>query len=582
MNRRFRCILAVLLLTLPLAACRKTEPAETAAPTETPAAVTPVPRPDAGEVYADILENCRAVLYDEWERPLTADDLTAAELCPLMLELGADRDSFGYYLRDINGDGLEELFLGLDEPERITTLYEVFTLQDGSPASIYTVTGGDALYLCRDNTLLQEGAEPSGRVYLQRYALTPDGLIEALGGLTYDPANQSAPCVSLGADGTQTPLSDADFLARAQDWDAMREHCRFSPVRDWNGRINRAAAETVVPAAARPTVYAAGPGYYTRSSLYDGQTGVRAVDLLLPSGWDARLTVDWGCVSTATPGLASLSLTSPDGRTAIRLLSEREYLDLTENGQKRPEGPDTEKYRTLRQYCDAESVQPLLLREAGFIAAEPLRSLPIPEALWETARTMAATMAENARGSLGSEGSVARNLYKSGDTLIECLTLVTAVESYDLNGRSDTDTVTWRVPLACLLTADSEEGWAEVHDLFETVCANFGFTADFAYLNTRFGAEITALLESGRLSDAEALLRDSTGDWLRDYAASPAFASGVWPARWRGLLGSGTDYRTTDGGTLRAGSPVFQNGSLFFFGADRPAGDGWTALSPAA
>ena len=577
MNRRFRCILAVLLLTLPLAACRETEPAETPAPTETPAAVTPAPRPSAGEVYADILENCRAVLYDEWERSLTADDLSAMELCPLMLELGADRDSFGYFLRDINGDGLEELFLGLDAPDEITSLYEVFTLQNGRAASIYTVTGGDALYLCRDDTLLQEGAERSGRVYLQRYALNGEGYIEGLGGLSYDPAAQSAPCVSVGADGVQTPLYEADFLAQVQALDALREHCRFSPVRDWSGPL-----ESAVPAAAQSSVSVEGPGYYTRSSLYDGQTGVRAADLLLPAGWEAKLTVDWGFVSTSTPGSASLVLTSPDGHASIRFLSVREYLDITENGQKLPEGADTAQYRTLRPYCDAESVQPLLLREADLIAAEPLRSLPIPEALWDTARAMAASMAENDRGSLGSEGSVARNLYQSGDTLVECLTLVTAAESYDLNGRRDTDTITWRVPLACLLIADSEEVWAEAHELFETVCANFGFTADFAYLNARFGAEIPALIDSGRLGDAQTVLRDSTGDWLREYAASPAFVSGVWPARWRGLLGAGTDYRTADGGTLRAGTgPVFQNGSRLFFGAVCPAGDGWKELAPA-
>jgi len=113
------------------------------------------------------------------------------------------------------------------------------------------------------------------------------------------------------------------------------------------------------------------------------------------------------------------------------------------------------------------------------------------------------------------------------------------------------------------------------------VCANSGFTADLAYLNSRFGAELPP---AGDMGAALERLRDSAGDWLGEYARSPGFASGARWNEWHELIEGGADYRTAEGGTVRTGGGerVFQRGGSIYIGPDSPAGDGWTELSRAS
>ena len=558
MRKGLTRVFPLLLLALLLSACQSAVPETTPVPTPSPAATTerPAPTPTpvkSEEIYQEILENCQKALYSD---AFTADDLAVMELCPLILKLGSDRDSFGYYLRDVNGDGTQELFLGMESPDAMQSLFQIFTLRDGSPVCLYTVTEGDALYLCRDATLLQEGMEQSGRIYLQRYSLTDDGMIRKLDGLLYDPKGADGTCFSVGPDGETTTMSEADFLTAVQALDAERKAFRFLSIREYS-------PESALPSPSSET--GSEIGYYTHSSLYDGWTGIRAADLLIPTGWDASLELNWDHADTAYPGTAVIILQSADGHAAIRLSSEREYLDPGENAGLSDERAD----KALLSYRDAESVQALSLRDAGFAEAELLRTLPTSAALWETAARLAEAMAGESH-----EGTAACNLYQQGDTLIECLTLVAAAEKDGV--------ITWSIPLDCVFIADSEIAWLSYLEVFESVAANSDFTADFRYLNSRFGAELPTLAEKNEPDTAKQLLRDQSAQWLKEYAASDAFVSGTWPGRWLDVIDPGLDFQTADGGVFRI-QPVcerlFQAGSRFYAGPEVPSGGDWTELS---
>ena len=560
MRKGLNRVFPLLLLALLLSACQSAVPETTPMPTPSPvAAERPVPTPTppkAGEMYQEILENCQKVLYTDG---FTADDLAAMELCPLMLKLGSDRDSFGYYLRDVNGDGTQELLLGMESPDAMQSLFQIFTLRDGSPFCLYTVTEGDALYLCRDGTLLQEGMEPSGSIYLQRYSLTENGMIRKLEGFLYDPQGADGSCFSVMPEGETTPMSEADFLAAVQALDAQREAFRFLSIREYS------------PESALPSSSETGSeiGYYTHSSLYDGWTGVRAADLLIPTGWDASLELSWDHADTANPGVAIISLKSPDGHASIRLTSAREYLDPGEKAVLSDAKADKERLCTLLSYRDAESVQALSLRDAGYAEAELLRTLPTSPALWETAARLAEAMAGEHH-----EGTAACNLYQQDNTLIECLTLVAAAEK---NGA-----ITWSVPLDCVFIADSEIAWLSYLEVFEAVAANSDFTEDFRSLNRRFGGELPALARKNDLDGAKELLREQSAQWIKEYAASDAFVSGTWPGHWLDVIDPGLDFQTADGGIFRV-QPVcerlFQAGSRFYAGPEAPSGGDWTELS---
>ena len=71
---------------------------------------------DSG-IYDEILQKYYDVLYADWYMPLTAEDIEDMGLCGLIPYLSEEEKAYvGYYLRDINGDGIDELFIGNGTP----------------------------------------------------------------------------------------------------------------------------------------------------------------------------------------------------------------------------------------------------------------------------------------------------------------------------------------------------------------------------------------------------------------------------------------------------------------------------------
>ena len=68
-------------------------------------------------IYDEILQKYYDVLYADWYMPLTAEDIEEMGLCYMLAYLHEDEKAWvGYYLQDINGDGIDELFIGSNNP----------------------------------------------------------------------------------------------------------------------------------------------------------------------------------------------------------------------------------------------------------------------------------------------------------------------------------------------------------------------------------------------------------------------------------------------------------------------------------
>ena len=64
-------------------------------------------------IYDGILQKYYDVLYADWYMLLTAEDIEDMGLCYMLAYLHEDEKALvGYYLQDINGDGIDELFIG--------------------------------------------------------------------------------------------------------------------------------------------------------------------------------------------------------------------------------------------------------------------------------------------------------------------------------------------------------------------------------------------------------------------------------------------------------------------------------------
>lgn len=87
----------------------------------------------------------------------STEDFREHNLCYLAgYETGVDR--IGYCVRDINGDGVDELMIGrIDEYSDPGMFYDLYTMIDGQRVLVKSSGERDRYYLCQDQTIANEG-----------------------------------------------------------------------------------------------------------------------------------------------------------------------------------------------------------------------------------------------------------------------------------------------------------------------------------------------------------------------------------------------------------------------------------------
>ena len=64
---------------------------------------------------------------------------------------------YGYLLRDLNLDGIDELIFGANGPEGIDgTIYDIYTIKDGMIVSTFIATDRERYYLCKNGAIAYE------------------------------------------------------------------------------------------------------------------------------------------------------------------------------------------------------------------------------------------------------------------------------------------------------------------------------------------------------------------------------------------------------------------------------------------
>ena len=88
----------------------------------------------------------------------STEDFREHNLCYLAgYETGVDR--IGYCVRDINGDGVDELMIGrIDEYSDPGLFYDLYTMIDGQRVLVKSSGERDRYYLCQDQTIANEGS----------------------------------------------------------------------------------------------------------------------------------------------------------------------------------------------------------------------------------------------------------------------------------------------------------------------------------------------------------------------------------------------------------------------------------------
>ena len=567
--------------------------------TEIPSLIS---RAQDSSIYDEILQRYYDVLYADWYMPLTAEDIENMGLCYLVSYLSEDEKAYvGYYLRDINGDGIDELFIGSSAPYYIETIYQLYTVVDGEPTLVFTAGERDALYLRNDGTLLREGSGSASESFSIVYYLDDTGWARQQEGVIYDDYAVGGPYFLLKGE-EETSVSEKQFTDAQLAYEKEKVFVSYNSLFTWhNGESaspvytsdtggksasqQRPGAQSVSPAQPQSSS-GSGQGYFSAQTLYDPQTGVPAAKVLVPSGWNTSLSVNWSFMSTSSPGVGRVTLQSPDGKAAICMISNQALADVSYNGTRIGEGTDPGLYMTYFHYRDAAGVQQVGLQNEGFGGAELVSSYPVADSILSMVQEAAQVKLQANIAALstpiGCEGTAADKLYRYGNTYIEYYSLVTAARVNVNNGRVDLDCVYWNVPISFLFIADSRETYDQYRHVFNTVVANSDFTYEFLYVNIRYGAAIDDAIHAGLMQKSMEYILDSSGTWVTEAESSPDFDSSKFADQWSDVIYERDEYETADGSHIKVSTQydtVYQDGDRLYMGPDAYAPDGWTKLN---
>ncbi|MBR4474473.1 MAG: hypothetical protein IKS55_12645 [Oscillospiraceae bacterium] len=556
--------------------------------------------------YNVVLDTYYSILCGDWYAALSAEDLWNMGACPLLAEFSSEeKQNFGYYLEDINGDGSPELFLGIDNEEYNDQMYQLFTAFGGQLSCLYTATGENAAYLLNNGLLEYEtwGLDNNGYAMCV-YRFDGSGNVYVTEGVLYDENAGKGPYFSVTDDSFNAaagkPISENQFYQKLDSVALKEKYVRYQPISGWNGSGNASSGSggqqstgsgsgKTASSAPQVNTGSASSLYYTHETLKDNASGVKIANVLVPYGWNMSFKVSWDFISTSTPGVADVILTSPDGKARINLTSDMQFLDMYANGMHYGEGADMSIYCTRLHFRDAEEVQSLFLQGGSYSNAQLVKSYTVPDSLVQTLKEGARlrlqkNVADTGGTPIASEGSAAQKLYKSGNQYIEYLTLVTAAMQKDDTGHVVLTEIMWNIPYSCSFIADSKQSYDQYRDVFLNVVANSCFTAEFNYVNMRYGTAIANAISSHLLEQSMQYIQSGTSSWASEYEhSSGGYDSDRFTSEWSDVIKEQNEYTTLDGETIKVSTSydtVYQDGDRFYMGPDGQSPYGWTRLYP--
>lgn len=192
--KQYAAVLTALCLALCLTACGggQTNTPQTSAPVGTPPAETSVPTPaPAADPYADVLARYETAVREDWD----SSKLSEAGMSVLCADgCGTDAaGALGYLLRDLDGDGSDELLIGLQSDDSLLQelVFDLYTVKDGAAVQIFSGWERSRWYLEEDGLLVSEGSDSAFTSMWYVYQLS-DGALKPVQAVVYDSAQDEA------------------------------------------------------------------------------------------------------------------------------------------------------------------------------------------------------------------------------------------------------------------------------------------------------------------------------------------------------------------------------------------------------
>ena len=193
------------------------EPAEVPAPTAEP---TPEPLETAAPTPIDFYSAILTQYYQALSQRLDAESLRNRGLNYMMAySYGNDALSrVGYALKDLDGDGTEELLIGCMTGDEYSDeiVLELFSIKDGAVNNVFSSGERDRYYFCSDGTVANEASSSAFESYYRYYAYQ-NGALTLKEEIGFDlAANRNDPWYSISADGQKAVITEGEATSATE------------------------------------------------------------------------------------------------------------------------------------------------------------------------------------------------------------------------------------------------------------------------------------------------------------------------------------------------------------------------------
>lgn len=138
-------------------------------------------------IYAEILDMFYNCIHSGWTEYNEMPTLYGEEFCylfPMYYSNSSYIDKIGYSFIDLNGDGVEELLIGMDADEETqygdiyqNMIYDLYTYMNDKVVHLATSGERFVYQLCEDNTIYYWGSGGAASTAYYHYQLSPDAPI---------------------------------------------------------------------------------------------------------------------------------------------------------------------------------------------------------------------------------------------------------------------------------------------------------------------------------------------------------------------------------------------------------------------
>ena len=341
-----------------------------------------------------------------------------------------------------------------------------------------------------------------------------------------------------------------------------------------------------------PFVHSSGEGPYEISegegqiynlvTLYDG--GIPAFNSIIPKGWTSSISSNWKIVNSSIPGVATVTINSPDNMARITIISRHSYVE----NSKFKEGINQDYYTTYLHKMNASQYISYYIN--NYYSGYQLdRAVDVPEDTVkmlnsyntlkvELAKKDAELLQASQYGvniSVRNAGvTVAKEIYQNGDYYLEASTGVCNVSTILKNNLSsllDSTATTWEMPYLIIYEAASEEAFDEYYDTYNFIIANSSFTTKF-YGKVEYVSSVIVNYYTSIYAERAKAALQATNDYInKNYTSTSSQSTNDKVMEmWDDVINEVDKYKLEDGSYIKTSiynETVAQNGNEIYIGS---------------